>query len=152
MDIILQPVAFVKNSRKDLSDDYWGSVVSEIELTEALPAEALNGIETFSHLEIIFYFDKADKSKAVFKGHPRGNKEWPEVGIFAQRKKDRPNAIGLTIVELIKRAGNTITVRWLDAIDGTPVLDIKPVMKEFLPASLIRQPSWAAELMKDYWK
>ncbi|MES1220024.1 MAG: TrmO family methyltransferase, partial [Bacteroidota bacterium] len=71
--------------------------------------------------------------------------------IFAQRKKDRPNSIGLTTVELIERKGKTITVRYLDAIDGTPILDIKPVMKEFLPASEIRQPVWATELMKEYW-
>jgi tRNA (adenine37-N6)-methyltransferase len=151
MDIILQPVAFVKNSRNDISDDYWGSVISEIELAGHIPADALNGIETFSHLEIVFYFDKADKSKTAYKGHPRGNKEWPEVGIFAQRKKDRPNSIGLTIVELVERKGNTISVKYLDAIDGTPILDIKPVMKEFLPASEIRQPQWSVELMKKYW-
>ncbi|MFI5133134.1 MAG: tRNA (N6-threonylcarbamoyladenosine(37)-N6)-methyltransferase TrmO [Chitinophagales bacterium] len=151
MEIILQPVAIVKNSRTDLSDDYWGSVISEIELLEHIPADAFNGIEDFSHLEIIFHFDKSDKSKIVYKGHPRGNKDWPEVGIFAQRKKDRPNGIGLTITELVKREGNKIWVKYLDAIDGTPILDIKPVMKEFLPAKAIQQPQWSVELMKQYW-
>lgn len=152
MDIILQPQAYVKNTRTDQSDDFWGSITSEIELAEGVPADALNGIEDFSHLEIIFYFDKADKSKAVYKYHPRGNKNWPEVGIFAQRKKDRPNSIGLTIAELIKREGNKIWVKNLDAIDGTPILDIKPVLKEFLPAGQIRQPQWSKELMENYWK
>jgi tRNA (adenine37-N6)-methyltransferase len=151
MDIILHPVAFVKNTRTDLSDDYWGSIISEIELAHNIPADAFNGIDEFSHLEIIFHFDKADKSKAVFKYHPRGNKNWPETGIFAQRKRDRPNALGLTIVELIKREGNKIQVKYLDAIDGTPIVDIKPVMKEFLPAKEIRQPKWTVELMKEYW-
>ncbi len=151
MSISLNPVAIVKNSRKDLSDDFWGAVVSEIELMPEIPADAFNGIDEFSHLEIIFHFDKADKSKIVFSGHPRGNKDWPNVGIFAQRKKDRPNAIGLTIVELVKREGNTIWVKYLDAIDGTPILDIKPVMKEFLPSAEIKQPKWSTELMKDYW-
>ncbi len=151
MDIILRPLAFVRNTRTDQSDDYWGSIVSEIELADEVPADAFNGIDDFSHLEIIFYFDKADKSKAVYKYHPRGNTNWPEVGIFAQRKKDRPNSIGLTIVELVKREGNKIWVKYLDAIDGTPILDIKPVMKEFLPAAEIRQPDWSSELMKNYW-
>jgi len=151
MDILLQPVAFVKNTRTDLSDDYWGNIVSEIELAEGIPAKAFNGIDEFSHLEIIFHFDKSDKSKAVFFGHPRGNINWPEVGIYAQRKRDRPNAIGITMVELIKRESNKIWVKYLDAIDGTPILDIKPVMKEFLPAGEIRQPDWSKELMKDYW-
>ena len=151
MDIILQPVAFVKNTRTDLSDDYWGSIISEIELTENIPADAFNGIDEFSHLEVIFYFNRADKSKVVYKFPPRGNMNWPEVGIFAQRKRDRPNSIGLTIVELIKREGNKIWVKYLDAIDGTPILDIKPVMKEFLPKNEIKQPAWSVELMKEYW-
>ncbi|MBK7561112.1 MAG: tRNA (N6-threonylcarbamoyladenosine(37)-N6)-methyltransferase TrmO [Chitinophagaceae bacterium] len=151
MDIYLQPVAFVKNTRTDLSDDFWGSVVSEIELVETIPAEAFKGIDEFSHLEIIFHFDQSDKTSMVYSGHPRGNKNWPHTGIFAQRKKDRPNALGLTIVELVKREGNKIWVKYLDAINGTPILDIKPVMKEFLPAGKIRQPKWSIELMKDYW-
>lgn len=145
------PVATVKNNRQDMSDDFWGDVVSEIELVAGIPADAFNGIEEFSHLEIIFHFNKADQSKIIFSGHPRGNKEWPNVGIFAQRKKDRPNGIGLTIVELVKREGNKIWVKYLDAIDGTPILDIKPVMKEFLPAKEIKQPQWSIELMKNYW-
>jgi tRNA-Thr(GGU) m(6)t(6)A37 methyltransferase TsaA len=152
MNITLRPLAFVKNIRTDQSDDFWGSIISKIELSEDVPAEAFDGIDEFSHLEIIFYFDKADKSKAVYKHHPRGNKNWPEVGIFAQRKKDRPNSIGLTVAELIKRVGNKIWVRNLDAIDGTPILDIKPVLKEFLPAGEIRQPKWSNELMQNYWK
>ena len=149
--MILNAVAVVKNNRHDLSDDFWGSVISEIELIRDIPADAFNGIDEFSHLEIIFHFDKADKSKIIFSGHPRGNKGWPNVGIFAQRKKDRPNGIGLTIVELVKREGNKIWVKYLDAIDGTPILDIKPVMKEFLPSGEIKQPQWSIELMKDYW-
>jgi tRNA-Thr(GGU) m(6)t(6)A37 methyltransferase TsaA len=152
MDIILQPVAFVKNNRTGLADDYWGAVISAIELAGHIPAEAFDGISEFSHLEIIFHFHQSDPSKAVFSYHPRGNTNWPHVGIYAQRKRDRPNALGLTVVELMKREGNTIWVKYLDAIDGTPVLDIKPVMKEFLPAGEIQQPQWSAELMQHYWK
>src|SRR5450631_3676276 len=124
MNIILEPIAIVKNTRTGLSDDFWGGVISEIELLPHVPPEAFAGIQAFSHLEIIFYFNQSDKSKAVYMGHPRGNTRWPEVGIFAQRKKDRPNALGLTIAELVKREGNIIWVRYLDAIDGTPILDI----------------------------
>jgi tRNA (adenine37-N6)-methyltransferase len=151
MEIVLQPLAVVINTRKNLADDFWGSVVSEIELLPGIPAEAFDGIEDFSHLEIIFHFNQSDKSKIVFSGHPRGNTTWPKMGIFAQRKKDRPNAIGLTIVELVKRENKKIWVKYLDAIDGTPILDIKPMMKEFLPRKAIKQPSWSVELMKDYW-
>lgn len=151
MHIILEPVGFVKNSRNNMIDDFWGDVVSEIELAAHIPSAAFNGIEEFSHLEIIFHFNKADSSKIVFSGHPRGNNEWPHTGIFAQRKKDRPNALGLTITELVKRDKNKIWVKYLDAIDGTPIIDIKPVMKEFLPQKQIIQPQWSRELMKQYW-
>lgn len=152
MEIILKSIAIVKNSRTDLSDDYWGNVISEIELVRNITPDSFDGIEEFSHLEILFYFNQSDKSKIIFNGHPRGNTNWPAVGIFAQRKKDRPNSIGLTIVELLERKGNTLVVKNLDAINGTPILDIKPVMKEFLPAKEIKQPQWSSELMSEYWK
>jgi tRNA (Thr-GGU) A37 N-methylase len=74
------------------------------------------------------------------------------MGIFAQRNKDRQNWIGLTTVELIERTGRVLRVRYLDAIDGTPVLDIKPVFREFMPKTTIRQPEWVDDLMKDYWR
>ena len=83
--------------------------------------------------------------------HPRENMDWPKVGLFAQRNKDRPNHIGSTIVRIIKREGRSLFVQGLDAVDGTPVLDIKPVMVEFLPREAVIQPEWSHELMKDYW-
>ncbi len=147
------PIAFVKNSRTEISDDFWGEIISEIELTDEFTKDALKGIEEFSHAEILFYFDKAEKSK-VNKGsrHPRGNNSFPEVGVFAQRVKDRPNHLGHTIVQIVKCEGKSLFVKGLDAIDGTPVLDIKPVIKEFLPREEVIQPAWVSELMKDYWK
>lgn len=152
-DIIVKPVAYVSNTRHDMSDDYWGQVPSEITIVDNLPDECLDGIETFSHLEIIYHFNKADEAKVVTgANHPRENKAWPKVGIFAQRKKDRPNHLGATIVKLIERKGRTLVVANLDADNGTPVLDIKPVVKEFLPLEEVRQPGWISELMKDYWK
>lgn len=153
MKIELTPVGYVKNSRKEVTDDFWGEVISDIELTGEFTGEALKGITDYSHAEIIFYFDKADKAK-VLKGsrHPRGNKEYPEVGVFAHRVKDRPNHLGHTIVKIMGSGGIILSVKGLDAVDGTPVLDIKPVMKEFLPREDITQPEWSSDLMKDYWK
>jgi tRNA (Thr-GGU) A37 N-methylase len=89
----------------------------------------------------------------VVKGarHPRGNLTWPFTGIFAQRGKNRPNRLGTTICQLVRVEGIVLHVSGLDAVDGTPVLDIKPFMQEFLPRSLVRQPEWSRELMKDYW-
>lgn len=145
-------IATVSNSRKTIEDDSWGNVISTITLSPGISEEAFAGIGQFSHLEIIYHFDQVKEEDVMYAGHPRGNKNFPFTGIFAQRKKDRPNRIGLCTVELVAHKGNTITVKNLDAIDGTPVLDIKPVMKEFQPKGEIRQPQWATELMKDYWK
>lgn len=152
MEIVLHPVAAVSNTRLTPTDDFWGDVISEITLLPHIPEEALKGIELFSHLEILYYFDQVDQSKIVYSGHPRGNKAWPEMGIFCQRKKDRPNQLGLCTVELVEHNGRSIKVKYLDAIEGTPVLDIKPVFKEFGPKGAILQPQWATELMEDYWK
>jgi tRNA (adenine37-N6)-methyltransferase len=152
MKIEIEPVAIAENCRREITDDYWGDVVTEIKLLPHIPEETLNGIESFSHLEIIFLFDKVKPEAVVFHGHPRGNKNGPDTGIFAQRKKDRPNRLGLTIVELIKKSGRSLFVRYFDGIDGTPVLDIKPVLKEFLPEGEIKQAFWASELMNEYWK
>lgn len=152
MDILLKPVAIVKNSRKTPIDDFWEEIVTEIELLEHIPTEAFNNISDFSHLEIIYYFDKVDNNDIVFSGRPRGNQNYPLVGIFGQRKKDRPNTIGLTTVELLEHNERVIKVKYLDAIDGTPILDIKPVFKEFQPHNEIKQPEWVSDLMKNYWK
>ncbi|MFL9482893.1 tRNA (N6-threonylcarbamoyladenosine(37)-N6)-methyltransferase TrmO [Chitinophagaceae bacterium LWZ2-11] len=152
MDIILKPIAFVSNSRTEPIDDHWSTIISEIELAEGMPTEALNNIEAFSHLEIIFYFDKVGEDSIVYSGHPRGNTAYPDMGILAQRKKDRPNTIGLCTVELLEHSGRKIKVKNLDAIAGTPVLDIKPVFKEFQPKGEIIQPEWVRDLMKNYWK
>jgi tRNA-Thr(GGU) m(6)t(6)A37 methyltransferase TsaA len=152
MNIILSPIATVKNSRSTPIDDHWAEIISEIELADNIPTDALNSISEFSHLEIIFYFDQVKNESIVFSGRPRGNANYPLVGILGQRKKDRPNKIGLCTVELIEHNGRTLKVKNLDAIDGTPILDIKPVFKEFQPVGEIRQPIWVAELMKNYWQ
>jgi tRNA-Thr(GGU) m(6)t(6)A37 methyltransferase TsaA len=150
-EILLKPIGHVRNSRTMLDDDNWGGVISEIILDASFPAESLDGLTEFSHAEILFHFDQAADDKILFSRHPRGNKDWPKVGVFAQRNKDRPNHIGLTVVEIVKREGRSLFVKNLDAVEGTPVLDIKPIMREFLPHGEIRQPRWSRELMKNYW-
>lgn len=151
MEMIVRPIAWVKNSRVEPIDDHWQDIFSEIELDESVPSESFDNIELFSHLEIVFYFDKVNDNDIIFSGNPRGNPEYPLMGIFCQRKKERPNKIGLCTVELLRHSGRTITVRSLDAINGTPILDIKPVFKEFIPKSTIKQPEWVSALMTHYW-
>jgi len=142
----------VRGSRREVTDDFWGGSTATIELADHLPAESLDGLEAFSHAEIVYVFDQVAPDQIVTGArHPRGNPAWPKVGIFAQRGKNRPNRIGTTIVRIVGRDGTALRVAELDAIDGTPVLDIKPVMQEFLPRDPVRQPDWSRELMRDYW-
>ncbi|KEK25094.1 SAM-dependent methyltransferase [Bacillus gaemokensis] len=149
----LQPIAFVHNERKMIMDDEWGEVQSLITLTDSFSEESIQGIESFSHIEVIFYFHKVTDEQIQYSArHPRNNKEYPKVGIFAQRGKNRPNRLGATIAKVVRREGKSIVVEGLDAIDGTPILDIKPVMREFVPSEGIIQPDWATDLMKQYWQ
>jgi tRNA-Thr(GGU) m(6)t(6)A37 methyltransferase TsaA len=151
--ITLIPIGTVRSSRADLDDDGWDNVQSRIELTADFEPEALDGIEDFSHAEIVFHFDRVDESKVERRSrHPRGNPAWPRTGIFAQRGSGRPNRIGATIVRVVKREGRVLEVAGLDAADGSPVLDIKPVVRQFLPRGEVSQPSWVDELMAKYWQ
>ena len=138
--------------RKEAVDDFWGDTVSEIRLHDTIPESSLDGIETFSHAEIFFVFDKVTDPVVYGSVHPRGNTNWPKVGIFVQRKKNRPNLIGATICEIVKRDGRSLWVKMLDAIDETPVIDIKPVWQGFLPQKEVKEPSWSKELMENYYK
>lgn len=146
--IEIKPVAFVENLRTFPKDDHWGDVISEIKLAEGIHPDALKGIEEFSHLDIIFYFHQVKEEHIQYKARrPRNNKNYPETGIFAQRGKNRPNRLGATVVTLLEKSGSKLVVKGLDAIDGTPVIDIKPVMKEFLPKGQIIQPKWSEDLI-----
>jgi tRNA-Thr(GGU) m(6)t(6)A37 methyltransferase TsaA len=150
--IPLRPIGYVSNPRLTPEDDNWGDVISVITIVDLFPKECLNGIEDFSHLEIIFYFHLlSDDDVVPDVRHPRNKKEYPLSGIFAQRGRARPNKLGATVVELKQRNGRTITVKGLDAMNGTPVVDIKPVMIEFLPKNKVTQPAWSTDLMKHYW-
>ena len=152
MTIEIEPIGRVEAERKEAEDDDWGGSEARIVLSDRFGPEALKGIEEFSHAEVIFLFDQVDPAKIVTGArHPRNNPEWPETGVFAQRGKNRPNRIGSTICRIVRREGRTLVVAELDAIDGTPVLDIKPVMREFLPRDEVRQPAWSHELMRAYW-
>ena len=153
MDIILRPIAFVHSPVAGPKEDYWGEVVSEIELAAHLSPDALQGLNDFSHIEVLFHFHRLSED-AIISGcrHPRGNANWPEVGIFAQRAKARPNRLAATICQVVAVKGRTITVKGLDALNGSPVVDIKPVLAEFLPdKSAMRQPKWSHEMMANYF-
>jgi tRNA-Thr(GGU) m(6)t(6)A37 methyltransferase TsaA len=158
MDIVLHPVGWVRSSEhiseKASREDYWGDIVSEIRLDETkFTPDALEGLAEFSHVEVLFYFHGVSEDSVVSgRRHPRSNPNWPQVGIFAQRGKARPNRIAATVCGLLSVEGLTLKVQGLDALDGSPVLDIKPVFTEFTPdRASIRQPKWSHELMADYF-
>ena len=151
IDFNFKVVATVNNVRPNIEDDFWENIVSEITLEKDIPTETIKNIGQFSHLEIIFYFHLIDQYNFTNCGYPRGNSKYPEMGIFAQRKKERINQLGLSTVELIEVRERTLVVKYLDAVDGSPVIDIKPVFKQFLPKSKLIQPDWVSEITENYW-
>ena len=141
-DIVLRPIGKVRNSIRVLRREGWNSVISEIVLKPEY-VEALDGVEDYSHLFIFFWITRIPPSRrGMMKIHPKSREDLPLVGIFATRTQYRPNPIGLTLVELVGRKKNVLRVRGLDAIQGTPVLDIKPISpaKEFPKRP--RVPGW----------
>ena len=153
MQFTMTPVAHVHGGSADPTDDDWGQSRAVITLDPAKFGDtALAGLDAFSHVEVLFVFDKVTDDQIVSGArHPRGRTDWPKIGIFAQRGKNRPNRIGLTTCRIVSVAGRDLTVEGLDAIDGTPVLDIKPVMAGFAPRGEVREPDWAREIMAGYW-
>jgi tRNA-Thr(GGU) m(6)t(6)A37 methyltransferase TsaA len=151
--VTLTPIGIVRSPIVKPVDDIWGGVKCRIELDPSrFSPDCLVGLEEYSHVEILFLLNQLPEA-GVVKGsrHPRGRTDWPKVGIFAQRAKNRPNRLGVTTCRLESVEGLSIVVEGLDAIDGTPVLDIKPHLREFGPKGPVRQPAWATELMAGYW-
>ena len=153
MAIEIEPIGFVHGGRTEVVDDDWGKVEARIELdTTRFGPESLAGLLDFSHLVVVYHFHLADPAKVELEArHPRGNKDWPKVGIFAQRGKNRPNRIGVSTCAILGIEGTSVRVQGLDAVDGTPVLDVKPYFREFEPRNVVREPKWVAELMSQYW-
>lgn len=123
--IKVKPIGVIKTTAMGKEVRKKGTV-SEIVVHSDL-VEALEGIDEFSHLFVIFWMHEiSTEERRIMKTHPRGRGDLPLLGIFATRTPNRPNPIGLTLVELVKVDRNVLTVRNLDAFNGTPVLDIKP--------------------------
>jgi len=142
--IVLNPIGYVKTEAvgDEVKDK---SRTSQIVLRDNL-VEALDGITGFSHLFVLFWLSQIpDEQRMTLKVHPRGRMDMPLLGVFATRTNLRPNSIGLTLVELLKVEGNTLTVRGLDAFDGTPILDIKP-FDSWDTAKNARVPDWWIKL------
>ncbi len=149
--IQIEPIGIVRSPIADPSrDEYWGGIQAVVELNVA--ADAVKGLDQFSHIVVIYHFDQVSAGQ-VERGarHPKGREDWPSVGILSQRAKRRPNRIGVSTCRLLKIDGVKLTVEDLDAIDGSPVIDVKPYMSGFGPRGEVREPQWSVELMSTYF-
>ncbi len=150
--IRVQPIGVVRGGRADPVDDHWEGVEATIMIDERFPPEALDGLDEFSHIDVIYHFHQVKEEEITVGARlPRGNPEWSKVGIFAQRAKARPNRLGVSTCRILNVDGLRIAIADLDAIDGTPVVDIKPHLRQMEPRGYVRQPAWATELMEHYW-
>ena len=152
--IALEPVGVVVGGRSEAVDDDWGGVEALIRLDATrFGDDAVAGLGDFSHLVVVFHFHLVGEFEVqTGSRRPRGNPDWPVVGMFAQRAKMRPNRLGVSACRLVRVAGLDLHVRGLDAIDGSPVLDVKPYMREFEPDDAdVHEPAWASELMRGYY-
>ena len=143
-DMTLKPIGTVRNEvRQPQKPGYeWEKVVSNLVINSDL-TENLEGLEEFSHLIVLYWMHQADsKGPLPSKIHPRRNQKLPLVGRFATRSPSRPNPIGKATVKLIERQGNILKVQGLDAIDSTPLIDIKPYIPEYDSAKDARAPKW----------
>jgi len=144
-------IGVVYNDVKEPTDEGWGHVASEIVLDESF-SDGLDGIEQFSHLLILFWMHRAAEAESLrMRRRPQGRADMPEVGLFAQRARHRPNPIGVTAVRLLRRAKNRLFVEGLDAINGTPVLDVKPYVPAYDAVEAARVPEWMTRLMERYF-
>jgi tRNA (Thr-GGU) A37 N-methylase len=99
---------------------------------------------------VVYVFDRTTEREERPLRPARGRPDLPPVGIFCDRGPRRPNRIGVTTAQIVAVLGRELRVRGLDAVNGTPVLDIKPAMLEFIPTG-VRQPPWVYRLMSDYF-
>lgn len=147
----LEPIGVVRNGIREARDEAWSNVVSEIRLRSELAA-GLRGLEEFSHVLVLFHMHEAAfKPEDHLLRRPWDRADMPVSGIFAQRARHRPNPIGSTTAALDRVEGSSVFVRGLDAIDGTPVLDLKPHVPVFGSPSAVRQPEWILRLMRGYF-
>ena len=151
MEIKLHAIGLVHSPVKEGVDHDWGEVVSVVHIDPAY-TEGLKGLSEYSHCIVLFYMDRSSfNPETDLVRRPQGREDMPETGIFSQRAKHRPSPIGMTAVRILSVDGDTVTVNGLDAIDLTPVLDIKPYFPVYDSRLEARTPEWVDLLMKDYF-
>ncbi|NQT74763.1 MAG: tRNA (N6-threonylcarbamoyladenosine(37)-N6)-methyltransferase TrmO [Chloroflexi bacterium] len=142
-EIPVKPIGRVRNQIKEKMRHGWSQIESVLDIYPAL-SDSLDGLEDFSHIIVLFWMHK-NVGPIPTKVHPQGRDDLPLTGIFATRAPHRPNSIGMTIVKFLERDGNSLRVMGLDAIDGSPILDIKPHLpKDDIPEA--HHPDWVSKL------
>ena len=136
----LKAIGIVRNEIKQPSLRDFEKVISEIVFDSSL-TEALDDLDDFSHIIVLYWMHQATSQPPV-KVHPQGKSELPLVGLFATRSPNRPNPVGKATVRLVERRGNILKVEGLDAIDGTPVIDIKPYLPGYDSVTNAKVPQW----------
>lgn len=150
-EIKLKPIGFVSSPVIERMDEKWGGIKSKIILNPEF-AGALLGLEGFSHAIIVSYLHQASYEREKhLQRRPRNLEKMPMVGILSQRAKNRPNPIGITAVEIVKVGNDYLDVKGLDAINETPILDIKPYYPQYDKINSSKVPEWVNRLMKDYF-
>jgi len=142
-EITLKPIGFAKNSENKSRFGSFETIISEIVVDEKF-SDALNGIEEYSHVIIVYWMDKVNNY--VITHRPQGNPDVPIIGIFSCRCPPRPNPIAVTTVKLLEHKGNRIKVEGLDILDGTPIIDIKPYWPVYDNVEDERIPDWVNKL------
>jgi len=139
----LRAIGIVRSDFKEPSCERLNleDIISEIVVDKSL-TEALDGLEEFSHIIVLYWMHRANSQRVSLKTHPMGRQDVPEKGLFAVRTPNRPNPIGKATVRLLQRQGNVLKVQGLDAIDGSPVIDIKPYIPGYDSADDTRVPQW----------
>jgi len=150
VNIQLESIGHVENDVDERKDTGWGEDISKLVLDPQYEA-GLTGLAEFSHVLVIYYLHQARfETKKHLVRRPQGREDMPYVGILAQRAKNRPNPIGVTAVELVEVTGNVVTVKGLDAINGTPLIDIKPYFPVY-DCKEAKVPEWVGRLMQEYF-
>ena len=151
-EVTLEVIGTVRNGRDVAADKGWGDLLSTIEMAPAFAA-GLEGLEAFTHVIVLFHMHlDPDREPKVLTRRPRGRADMPRLGVFAQRARMRPNPVGITACEIVRVEPGRLVVRGLDALDGTPVLDLKPYVPAFDCRDDARVPEWMDRLMRGYFR
>lgn len=149
MEIVLQPIGTVDNQFVEKIPEGWESTLTRLLIDQRWLA-ALDGIEEFSHLIVLFWLDRIPQQGIELQIHPENRQDAPLIGLFATRTPYRPNRLGLQVVELVSRQENILTVRGLDALHGSPVVDIKPYLPRGDSVPAARIPAWLSKLWAEH--